>query len=89
MPIMNGYEACKQIESYLDKSKNLFACNNDVAPPHKRKSSNSELMEFARDIDNHPIMIAYSGLVNSDIKKKCLAAGFQLVIENPVTVQKI
>lgn len=46
-------------------------------------------MEFARDIDNHPIMIAYSGLVNADIRKRCQTAGFQLVIENPLTVQKI
>ena len=30
MPIMNGFEACKQIEAFLDNSKNLFKVVKDV-----------------------------------------------------------
>ena len=38
---------------------------------------------------NHPLMIAYSGLVNDDVRKKAKSAGFKVVIESPLTVQKI
>jgi hypothetical protein len=34
-------------------------------------------------------MVAYSGLVNQDVRQQCEKAGFQLVIENPLTTQKI
>ena len=34
-------------------------------------------------------MIAYSGLVNDDVRKQAKAAGFKVVIESPLTVQKI
>ena len=34
-------------------------------------------------------MIAYSGLVNNEVRQKCKDAGFQLVIENPLTSQII
>ena len=75
MPIMNGYETCSQIEDFLDTSKNLFRVNSREMPD-KRRSSNSELIEFAKEIVNYPIMIAYSGLVNNEVRKKCLDAGF-------------
>lgn len=74
MPIMNGYEACKKIEAFLDNSRNLFKVNNDLHS--KRSSNNSELIEFAKEIENQPIIIAYSGLVNNEVRKKCEEVGF-------------
>ena len=73
MPIMNGYEACKKIENFQDESKNLFKVVKDI--PSSR-SSNSELIEFAKEVQNRPIMIAYSGLVNNEVRRHCEEAGF-------------
>ena len=34
-------------------------------------------------------MVAYSGLVNDDVRSKCKEAGFTIVIESPVTVDNL
>jgi CheY-like chemotaxis protein len=73
MPIMNGYEACRKIETLADESKNLFKVVKDIS---SKSSSNSELMEFAKEVQNYPIIIAYSGLVNNEVRKQCEKAGF-------------
>jgi len=65
----------------------MFKVNNGESS-HK-SSSSKELLEFAKVVQNRPIMIAYSGLVNQDVRQRCEEAGFQLAIENPLTTQKI
>ena len=35
------------------------------------------------------MMIAYSALVNPDVEKECQEAGFDLVVESPLTTDKI
>ena len=88
MPIMSGFEACKKIDALTeDNSKNMFKVNKGESS-HK-SSSSQELIEFAWELKNRPIMVAYSGLVNQDVRQQCEKAGFQLVIENPLTTQKI
>lgn len=37
----------------------------------------------------HPLMVAYSSLVNDDVREKGKKAGFEVVIESPLTVAKI
>jgi hypothetical protein len=34
-------------------------------------------------------MVAFSGLVNDDVRKSAKEAGFEVVIESPLSVQKI
>ena len=34
-------------------------------------------------------MVAYSALVNDEVREKCKDAGFNVVIETPLTVTKI
>jgi hypothetical protein len=34
-------------------------------------------------------MIAFSGLVNDEVRKKCREAGFAITIDSPLSVQKI
>jgi hypothetical protein len=73
-----------------DKSQSLFMAKREL--PQKRRSggsSNSELMEFAKEIDNQAIMIAFSGFVDDNVRLKCEEAGFQLVIDTPLSVQKV
>lgn len=53
------------------------------------KSSSKNIVEFAKDIRAHPIMIAYSGFVNDEIRKQGKDSGFQIVIEAPLSQQKI
>jgi hypothetical protein len=41
------------------------------------------------DMYTVPLMVAYSGLVNKDVEKMAKEAGFDLIIESPLTVEKI
>jgi hypothetical protein len=55
----------------------------------KRDSSLSVLESVSSIIEEmvkHPLMIAYSGHVDDNVRKKAKEAGFQVVIENPLTV---
>ena len=45
--------------------------------------------EIIEDMYMHPLMVAYSGLVNDDVRKKCKEAGFKVVIESPLTTDHI
>ena len=36
-----------------------------------------------------PLMVAYSGLVNEEVRKNAKEAGFKVVIESPLTVERI
>ena len=36
-----------------------------------------------------PLMVAYSGLVNDDVRKNAKEAGFKVVLESPLTVDMI
>ena len=36
-----------------------------------------------------PLMVAYSGLVNEEVRKNAKEAGFKVVIESPLTVDRI
>lgn len=55
----------------------------------KRDSSLSVLESVSSIIEEmvkQPLMIAYSGHVDDNVRKKAKEAGFQVVIENPLTV---
>ena len=41
------------------------------------------------DMFTAPLMVAYSGLVNKEVEERAKEAGFDLVIESPLTVEKI
>ena len=45
--------------------------------------------DIIQDMYSQPLMVAYSSLVNDDVRKKCKEAGFQVVIENPLNVKDI
>lgn len=53
------------------------------------KSIAQSVNNIIEDMFMHPLMIAYSGLVNNDVRKHAREAGFKIVIEAPLTVQKI
>ena len=40
-------------------------------------------------MNSQPLMVAYSGLVNDDVRKKAEEAGFNIVLENPLTADMI
>ena len=41
------------------------------------------------DMATQPLMVAFSGLVNDEVRKDAKEAGFDLVIESPLSVQKV
>ena len=43
------------------------------------------MVNFVRDISSSPIIIAYSGYVDDNVRKKCKEAGFALVLESPLS----
>ena len=85
MPILNGYEACKQICEFFDHEKKLFKVSkkNNEDSDGKRKSSN--LQSIIREVVDMPLMIAYSGFVNQKIREDAEKAGFDIVIEAPLS----
>ena len=95
MPIMNGFEACQQIIDFFS-NKNIF--KPEKTKKHQRgykkknfseKSIAESVNEIIEDMYMHPLMVAYSGLVNDDVRKKCYEAGFKVVIESPLTTGHI
>ena len=94
MPIMDGFEACRQI---IDFYKNLSTYKLDK--PDKRMNQveemkiNSKVAESVINIIDskftQPLMVAYSGLVNEEVRKNAKEAGFKVVIESPLTVERI
>ena len=50
---------------------------------------NSSVSSIIEDMATRPLMVAYSALVNDDVCKSAKEAGFDIVIENPITVDKI
>ena len=71
MPIMNGFEACKQIKQFYDQEKQLFKVNQN------------------RDVDNVPLMVACSGFIDDDTQNRCQEVGFDVIIEAPLSAEKI
>lgn len=60
---------------------------------NRRGSSSLQIAQsvnlIIEDMFNPPLMIAYSSLINDDVRQKAKAAGFNAAIESPLTVQKI
>jgi len=91
MPIMNGFEACKQIiDFYVNsilfrpvKSKQFMRGNK------KRNLSSESVNNIIEDMNTQPLMVAYSGLVNDDVRKQAEEAGFNMVFESPLTADMI
>jgi hypothetical protein len=68
----------------------MFKLERVMKPSHRKSESSKSLaVSILEDIVGHPLMIAYSGLVNDDVRKKAKEAGFKVVIEAPLTVHKI
>jgi hypothetical protein len=36
-----------------------------------------------------PVLVALSAFVSEDVRKKCIKAGFHIVLESPLTSKKI
>jgi hypothetical protein len=53
------------------------------------KSIAESVNEIIEDMYMNPLMVAYSGLVNDDVRRKCKEAGFKVVIESPLTTGHI
>ena len=83
MPIMDGFESCKQIFSLFQGSDMLFKLE-DENPPEKRSVSN-----IIEDMFTQPLMVAFSGLVNDEVTSKAMKLGFDEIIEAPLTIPKI
>ena len=45
--------------------------------------------DFVKDVSATPVIIAYSGFVDNDARKKGKDAGFAFVIESPLTQEKL
>ena len=92
MPIMDGFEACRQITDFY---KNLSTYR--LEKPNQRQDQETELikqvsMPVSSIIDGkftQPLMVAYSGLVNDEVRKNAKEAGFKVVIESPLTIDRI
>ena len=94
MPIMDGFEACRQI---IDFYKNLSTYR--LEKPNKRQDQVEETKvnpkvakSVSKIIDGkftQPLMVAYSGLVNEEVRENAKEAGFKVVIESPLTVDRI
>ena len=59
MPIMGGMEACKKIIETFAGVNSLFKCE------HNEGREENQIMS---DIFKQPLMVAYSGLVNDEIR---------------------
>ena len=95
MPIMNGFEACRQIIDFFSNS-NIFKPEKTKKLERGYKKRNlsdksiaESVNEIIEDMYMHPLMVAYSGLVNDDVRRKCKEAGFKVVIESPLTTGHI
>ena len=88
---MNGYDACKQIIDFYDNFSTNFLQDaknrpiNREAANHQAKSVN----ELIDDKPTKPVMVAFSGLVNDNVRAKAREAGFNIVIESPMTTNII
>jgi hypothetical protein len=47
------------------------------------------MLSVYNEVGNKPILVALSALINEDVRKKCLKAGFNVIMESPLTVKKI
>ena len=91
MPIMDGFEACKAIRNFFDRSK-LFNINNDNDLIISRKMSNSRKMSINVDINQRtcPIIISCTGnIVTPEVLKDAKAKGFDHMFEVPLTSSNI
>jgi CheY-like chemotaxis protein len=97
MPILNGYDACKQIRENDFVSNNGlytllrmdFKCN-DYGENHNPSVSVLEGdNSFVKVRDNQPLIIALSAYLNQDIISRCEVAGFDDYLESPLTKDKI
>jgi hypothetical protein len=48
-----------------------------------------EKKNIIKDIFTQPLIVAFSGFVNEEVKRKAKSVGFNLVIEAPLDVPKI
>ena len=81
MPIMSGYEACEKILELYESKHDLFK--------RQKKREMGDIGKLVEEIFTQPLMIACSGLVNEQVKAKAEKHGFQVVIESPLTTEKI
>ena len=80
MPITNGYQACESILEFLKKNKEICVKN----------SGNRNLVEsLILDAVDKPIMVACSAFVDESIRHYAIKAGFDVVIESPLTANII
>ena len=68
MPIMNGFEACRQIIDFFS-NPNMFKPEKTVKKNPSDKSIAESVNEIIEDMYMHPLMVAYSSLVNDDVRR--------------------
>ena len=91
MPIMNGYDACKQIRE-AENSKNLgihALLHLDLQCRDLNQSQNTHNMGGDASKKQSPLIVALTAYLNQDIIEKCRIAGFDDWIETPLTKDKI
>jgi CheY-like chemotaxis protein len=91
MPIMNGYDACKQIRE-AENSKNLgihALLHVDLQSRELNHSQNTHNLGGDASKKNSPLIVALTAYLNQDIIEKCKVAGFDDWIETPLTKDKI
>ena len=71
MPIADGYEAIKNINHLFDDNKLL---NLSSAPGYHRRRST--FFNAAKNVEDKPIIIACSGLVNEEVIEATQYSGF-------------
>ena len=50
-----------------------------------KKVNNNKVSEILDDLYKYPFMVAYTGHVDEIVKKRAKDAGFELVIQNPLS----
>lgn len=84
MPITDGYEAIERITTLFENSKNslTFSEADDPTSPVYKNTEN-EKRGFK------PIIIACSGLINQEVMAKTKAAGFDTLLQVPISAAQI
>lgn len=98
MPILNGFDACKRIQSILDDNKTqLFNTSSLSKITDKVGTFNEETNGEVTELDvinslkeeNKPLIIAYADVLDEDVIKKCQSYGFDLWLEEPLNIDNI
>lgn len=86
MPIMDGYEACKQIHQvYKDYNLSHIGLKGQACIDLRMMKMNSESKENQTYTERKPLMIASSAQINEEITQLCLNLGFDMITSVPIT----